>query len=93
MRYFIHKSGATLQTPDKLDDIFECELEEGIIEEVSWSWYLSSVIQNQTSRDMKFLQDMDAPHEGYYHAKYYGRKYMNMDRISSYPRHYVKSTV
>jgi len=88
MRFFIHQSGATLQTPDKLDDIFECELAEGIIEEVGWSWYISSVKQNQEARDRKFAEPRNPERwEVYYHAKHYGKKYMEMDRISTQPRH------
>ena len=78
-RYFIHRYGATLQTPDILDDIMEGELEENIIEEVGWSWYLSCVKQN-----MK-VEFEHQPHESrFVHAKYYGKKYMEMDRITTH---------
>lgn len=83
MRFFLHKYGATLQTPDKLDDIIDGELEEGIIWEVSWSKYLSYVKRNQELRDMKFGRVLNPDRwEVFIHAKYYPKEYQMEDRIS-----------
>lgn len=83
MRFFIHRSGATLQTPDKLDDIFQYELECGIIEECAWTWYISTVKQNKEAAERRFGNAKNPDlWEVYIHAKYYPKEYQMEDRIS-----------
>ena len=67
MRFFVHQSGATLQTPDVLDDIFQYEFEATIIEEVDWSAYLHKV---KTNYIKNFLQYPNMTEDTFIHRKY-----------------------
>jgi hypothetical protein len=51
-------------------------------DECSWSWYLSCVKTNMLARPI-VADDNESDVQRFYHAKYYGKAYMEIDRITS----------
>ena len=49
-------------------------------DECSWAWYLSCVKTNMLARPI-IADDNEPDVQRFYHAKYYGKAYMEIDRV------------
>ena len=81
-RYFTYLN-STLSAPDHINLADFPMLTPD--DEVGWAWYLSQVKTNMLTRPLQTEEiDTDDNIQKFWHAKFYGKAYMAIDRIGGH---------